>query len=173
MVSFQNNLNDLRSKLVKNQHALIEPDDADSTNVFPPPGEIVTIATDIDGVLRPQYRGNYFVCMHNDESDLSFSPSRIDLANQSLRQMFKLFPQTSAFVNGPIRWLLFQFERFVRILVWPMSSRRLSGGEWLFQDWELDESKLIRKKITDMLSHGYPTGAMEIDLHEFCASLSA
>ncbi len=137
----------LRSQLQGEGHELYA-DDVDGTDVGPSANVVVHLDIGADPVVYPEYRNNYFGCYWTADGRLNaeFEPTlefqgvwrelaqRDGLSN--LGDSFatsddedrspKKNTDLTAFLNGPMRWLISRIKRFDRIVLWPSASLRRS-----------------------------------------------
>ncbi len=128
------NKSDLHRLLHRQGHSFWEtpPQAIDSTDVSPPPEIRVTVAVEPDPVLYPEYRNRYFAFRAEDEDE----PLLPCDAYFPLPEAFKMAavhdPAVGDLMAGPVRWLLHRLARFLRIMLWPMStSLTYTSSGWL------------------------------------------
>jgi hypothetical protein len=126
----------LHRRLQRQGHSFwaMSPQATDSTDVSPPPDIRVTVAVEPDSILNPEYRNRYFA-FRAEYVDEPLLPCDVHFP---LPEAFKMAAEHDLAVGdlmaGPVRWLLHRLARFLRIIVWPMSTNlTYTADGWLHE----------------------------------------
>jgi hypothetical protein len=136
-----------------------------STDVWPTPETIVTVAMNLDPTLMPSRRTRYFACLLNSAEEPI--PALRDEPAFALPERFRgdgtEGPGDDAFLDGPFRWLVRRITRYGTILLWPGSDEPGTGGA--FAQAGLLEEVLCLQGILSGPPHGLEEiGAVVLDL---------
>lgn len=135
----------LHSQLEREAHQL-HGDDVKETDVKSPPDVVVHLGIGADPMMVREYRNNYFACYWTEderlqaefESTLEFQGVWRELAQRDGLSNFgnssatpeveaqssKSNTALTAFLNGPVRWLISRIKRFDQMVLWPSGSLR-------------------------------------------------
>jgi hypothetical protein len=122
MLRYHDNDPGLAQLLADRDHSLTSVTARAGTDVWPPPGIIVTVAAELDETLFPAYRKRYYVCRPDaEELPLLRADSRFALPQEFANAAKRGRPQ-GQFLLGPVRWLLVRIRRLPQLLLWPEST---------------------------------------------------
>jgi hypothetical protein len=127
---------------------------------------IVTVALDTDSTLKPAYRERYFTCEKDEEEEpLLLSEMDFDLPEQFCSAL-ALEPISSYFMLGPMRWLFPRLAKSPGVVLWPKSKYRQPGGTWFFQNWEIDQVRLLHEWLSEVAPDIPSVGGIVLNLEE-------
>jgi hypothetical protein len=159
-------LQELSKRLAMNGHQLWPETvrHSSSTDVWPSPATIATVAMELDGTLPPSYRHRYFACVLDAEEQpiLQYHAAfQLSTPFDSIRVQE---PPRGHFMVGPFLWLLRRLRGFSRILLWPREKYRKTDGVWFFNPWEVDHVGALFEWAREAALNSLPVDAVMLDL---------
>jgi hypothetical protein len=164
----------LRRLLYEALHGLKEPAEPDrlASDVWPPPGIIVTVATDADPTLGPEYRQRYFITIADEDYEPLIQHERhfalpellIAASNEQPEGSRLMGGLSGDFMRGPVRWLWTRLHHFPRILLWPDSQNRQPNGIWFWHDYDRAQAPKLCTWLKNKVPDPSVVGAIVLDL---------
>ena len=159
-------VDELRGRLVRGGHLAFDDESAtNTTDVWPTPAIIVTVAMDLDPTLKSAYRNSYFACYLKSKED-PVSAIQDDPAfalPEVARKTAAERPRDDRFLGGPFRWLLQRITRFESVLFWPACPESGQNRAFILTDL-LEIVPLVREKAASAASNLNELGAFVLDL---------
>jgi hypothetical protein len=140
-------LADLHARLVNQGHRLVG-DPSQSTDIVPHPEQIVTVALNLDPVLKAEYRGNYFACLVDDNHRPYISDHPAFAFPEAFSRLAVEEPPVGGFMNGPFRWLLRRLTALPSVLLWPDSRSRPAGEGGFIEATRLNEMPRLKQSVS-------------------------
>ena len=136
-----------------------------TTDVWPTPETIVTVAANLDPMLMSAYRLRYLTCLLKSPDELV--PALQDEPAFALPVRFRRAAAESsgddAFRDGPFRWFLRRINRHQTILIWPGSCKPGPGGAFA-QPAVLEEVPRLHAMLPQPPNSPDEIGAVVLDL---------
>ncbi len=158
---------ELRQRLIENGHrSWPEPANKTTTDIWPLPDIIVTVAMYADGALNPVLRERYFVTVEDAEDSPLLQYEWAFALPKGFAAAAEQEPPRNEFMNGPVRWLLVRLQQFRHVLLWPKDEHRQPDGTWLWHPEERNEVPELCGRLREATRDPSAIGAIVMDLAE-------